>query len=210
MKSFRLPRIYPLTDVQVSGLSHAEQIRRLCAGGASLVQFREKGLPASDFYDEAQAALRVTRELGIRLIINDRVDVALALGADGVHLGQDDLAPTAARELLGENAIIGLSTHNMSQALEAQKAPIDYLAIGPIFSTTTKQDTSPVVGLADLAEVRLITKGLPLVAIGGITEANAAEVIQAGADSVAVVSSLLSSPQDISQRTNNFIELLGK
>jgi len=210
VKSFRLPRIYPLTDVQVSGLSHAEQIRRLCAGGASLVQFREKGLPASDFYDEAQTALRVTRELGIRLIINDRVDVALALGADGVHLGQDDLAPTAARELLGENAIIGLSTHNMSQALEAQKAPIDYLAFGPIFSTTTKQDTSPVVGLAGLAEVRLITKGLPLVAIGGITEANAAEVIQAGADSVAVVSSLLSSPQDISQRTTHFIELLGK
>ena len=210
MKSFRLPRIYPLTDVQVSGLSHAEQIRRLCAGGASLVQFREKGLPASDFYDEAQAALRVTRELGIRLIINDRVDVALALGADGVHLGQDDLAPTAARELLGENAIIGLSTHNMSQALEAQKAPIDYLAFGPIFSTTTKQDTSPVVGLADLAEVRLITKGLPLVAIGGITEANAAEVIQAGADSVAVVSSLLSSPKDISQRTTHLIELLGR
>ena len=210
MKSFRLPRIYPLTDVQVSGLSHAEQIRRLCAGGASLVQFREKSLPASDFYDEAQAALRVTRELRIRLIINDRVDVALALGADGVHLGQDDLAPTAARELLGENAIIGLSTHNMSQALEAQKAPIDYLAFGPIFSTTTKQDTSPVVGLAGLAEVRLITEGLPLVAIGGITEANAAEVIQAGADSVAVVSSLLSSPQDISQRTTHLIELLGK
>lgn len=210
MKSFRLPRIYPLTDVQVSGLSHAEQIGRLGAGGASLVQFREKSLRANDFYGEAQTALRVTRELGIRLIINDRVDVALALGADGVHLGQDDLAPTAARELLGENAIIGLSTHNVAQALEAQKAPIDYLAIGPIFSTTTKQDTSPVVGLAGLAEVRLITKGIPLVAIGGITEANAAEVIQAGADSVAVVSSLLSSPQNISQRTAHFIELLGK
>jgi thiamine-phosphate pyrophosphorylase len=142
------------------------------------------------------------------LIINDRVDVALALGADGVHLGQEDMEPRAARELLGENAIIGLSTHNISQVLEAQKAPIDYLAIGPIFSTATKQNASPVVGLAGLAEVRQILKEIPLVAIGGITEANAAEVIHAGADSVAVVSSLLSSPQNITKRTAHLIELL--
>lgn len=209
MTSFHLPRVYPLTDVVVSGLSHAEQIRRLGAGGASLVQLREKCLPASEFYDEAQAALRVARELGIRLIINDRVDVALALGADGVHLGQDDMAPGAARELLGKNAIVGLSTHNISQALEAQKAPIDYLAIGPIFPTATKQNTSPVVGLKGLAEVRQFTRGIPLVAIGGITEANAVEVIQAGADSVAVVSGVLSSPQNISKRTVHLIELLG-
>jgi thiamine-phosphate pyrophosphorylase len=206
--SFSLPRVYPLTDVVLSGLSHAEQIQRLGSGGASLVQLREKRLPTSDFYEEAQAALRVTREQGIRLIINDRVDVALALGADGVHLGQDDMEPRAARELLGENAIIGLSTHNISQALEAQKAPIDYLAIGPIFSTATKQNTSPVVGLAGLAKVRRIIRGIPLVAIGGITEANAAEVIHAGADSVAVVSSLLSSPQNITKRTAHLIELL--
>ena len=208
MTSFSLPRVYPLTDVVVSGFSHAEQIRRLGAGGASLVQLREKCLPTSDFYNEAQTALRVARDLGIRLIINDRVDVALALGADGVHLGQEDMEPRAARELLGENAIIGLSTHNISQVLEAQKAPIDYLAIGPIFSTATKQNASPVVGLAGLAEVRQILKEIPLVAIGGITEANAAEVIHAGADSVAVVSSLLSSPQNITKRTAHLIELL--
>ena len=208
MKSFLLPRVYPLTDVAINGLSHAEQIRRLSAGGASLVQFREKFLPAGDFYHEAQTALRLTRELGMRLIINDRVDVALALGADGVHLGQDDLEPNEARKLLGANAIIGLSTHNVAQALQAQKAPIDYLAVGPIFQTTTKQDTSPVLGLAGLSEIRQIISGIPLVAIGGITESNAAEVIQAGADSVAVVSALLSSPEHISKRTANLLNLL--
>src|SRR5215211_841088 len=132
---FRLPRVYPLTDVQLSGLSHAEQVRLLSLGGATLVQLREKQMLPKEFYEEARAAVAVAAQCGVQLIINDRVDVALAVGASGVHLGQDDLPPQAARKLLGDQAILGYSTHNIEQAIQASKLPIDYLAIGPIFST---------------------------------------------------------------------------
>ncbi|HKN82388.1 MAG TPA: thiamine phosphate synthase, partial [Pyrinomonadaceae bacterium] len=170
MSSFRLPRVYPLTDVQLSGLSHAEQVRLLSAGGASVIQLREKRLPPVDFYEQAKAAMEVAKQRGVQLIVNDRVDVALAIGAHGVHLGQDDMPPEAARRLLGPDAIIGYSTHNLEQALAALKQPIDYIAIGPIFETSTKSDTFPVLGLEGLRAVRAVTRDLPLVAIGGITQ----------------------------------------
>ena len=185
----KLPLVYPLTDVQLSGLSHAEQVRLLSLGGASLIQLREKRMPALEFYEQAKAA----QQSGVQLIINDRVDIALATGAAGVHLGQDDLPPDAARQLLGPRAIIGYSTHNVDQAISAVKLPIDYLAIGPIFSTSTKTDTAPVLGLEGLRAVRRAIGQFPLVAIGGITQTNARDVIDAGADSVAVISALLSS-----------------
>ncbi len=193
---FQLPRVYPLTDVQLSGLSHAEQVRLLSFGGASLIQLREKRMPALEFYEQARAA----QQYGVQLIINDRVDIALATGADGVHLGQDDLPPEAARKLLGPQAIIGYSTHNVDQAISATKLPIDYLAIGPIFSTTTKSDTAPVLGLDGLRAARDAVGGFPLVAIGGISLNNARDVIDAGADSVAVISALLTAP-DITAAT---------
>jgi len=145
--SFRLPRVYPITDVSISGLSHAEQVALLAGGGATLVQIREKHAPPLQFYEQAKAAMAVARERGVQIIINDRVDVALAVGADGVHLGQDDLPPEAARRLLGDTAVIGYSTHSLSQALEVTKLPVDYIAIGPIFQTSTKENPSPVVGL---------------------------------------------------------------
>ncbi len=193
---FQLPRIYPLTDVQLSGLSHAEQVRLLSFGGASLIQLREKRMPALEFYEQARAA----QQYGVQLIINDRVDIALATSADGVHLGQDDLPPEAARKLLGPQAIIGYSTHNVDQAISATKLPIDYLAIGPIFSTTTKSDTAQVLGLDGLRAVRAAVGGFPLVAIGGISLNNARDVIDAGADSVAVISALLTA-SDITAAT---------
>ncbi len=195
------PQIYPLTDIALSGLSHAEQVERLCDGGATLIQLREKNLLTREFYWQASAALTVARQRGARVIVNDRVDIALALGADGVHLGQDDLPPEAARRLLGEPAIIGLSTHNAEQAREAVKLPLNYIAVGPIFSTRTKADPSPEVGLDGLRAVRQIVGSLPLVAIGGITEFNAQEVIEAGANAVALVSALLSDPNQITKRT---------
>ena len=201
---FQLPRVYPLTDVQLSGLSHAEQVRLLSLGGASLIQLREKRMPALEFYEEAKAAQRS----GVRLIINDRVDIALAAGAAGVHLGQDDLSPEVARKLLGPDAIIGYSTHNIDQAISATKLPIDYLAIGPIFSTTTKTDTAPVLGLDGLLAVRRAIGQFPLVAIGGITLNNALEVINAGADSVAVISALLNHPERITEATQTFFQSL--
>jgi thiamine-phosphate pyrophosphorylase len=206
--SFRLPPLYPLTDVSICGLSHSEQVRRLAAGGASLIQLREKRLATKDFFVAAEAALKVARELGVRLIINDRVDIALAIKADGVHLGQDDLSPQSARSLLGPEAIIGFSTHNLSQATEAANLPIDYVAIGPIFPTGTKSDTSPLVGLAAIKEIGQVVNGKPLVAIGGINPSNVRQVLDAGANSVAVVSCLLSDPLAISERTVSLLKML--
>ena len=147
MRGFRLPPVYPITDTQISGLSHAQQIALFAESGATLVQLREKRAPALQFYQEAKAALAVAAERGVQLIINDRVDIALAVGARGVHLGQDDLPPEIARRLLGDDAVIGYSTHSVAQALEAARLPIDYLAIGPIFGTSTKENPDPIVGL---------------------------------------------------------------
>ena len=197
---FRLPRIYPITDVEISGITHAEQVKLLGEAGATFVQLREKKLPALDFYQQAQTALTVAAERGVTVIINDRVDVALALNAPGVHLGQDDLPPEAARRLLGDKAIIGYSTHNVAQAIAGSALPVDYIAIGPIFETGTKEDPDPVIGLEGLSAVReSINK--PLVAIGGIAEETASAVIQAGADSIALISALLSGgPNAISNR----------
>ena len=200
---FRLPRIYPLTDAQLSGLSHAEQIRLLSLGGATLIQLREKRSSAMQFYEAAVAAAEQSRA---QLIINDRVDIAMAIGAQGVHLGQNDLSPEAARRLLGDAAIIGYSTHSVGQAQQALTQPIDYIAIGPIFETATKSDTSPTLGLEGLRAVRKAVGDVPLVAIGGISHANACAVIEAGADSVAVISALLSDPDKITETTRALLQ----
>jgi thiamine-phosphate pyrophosphorylase len=204
----RFPRVYPITDVGLSGLSHAEQVKRLSAGGATLVQLREKNLSPAEFYLEARAAIEIARQNDLRIIINDRVDIAAALDADGVHLGQGDLPPQAARDLLGKAAIIGFSTHNVEQAREALHLPINYLAIGPVFETRTKKDTEPVVGLDAIRELRGIAGDLALVAIGGITAENAREVLDAGADSVAVISGLLAAPNAIPETTRDLIKRL--
>lgn len=202
--SFRLPRVYPLTDVRLSGLSHADQVRLLSLGGATLIQLREKQMPALQFYEQARTALRS----GVQLIINDRVDVARAVGAHGVHLGQDDMPPEAARRLLGDQAVIGYSTHSVEQAKKAITLPIDYVAIGPIFTTSSKTNPSPTLGLEGLRAVREAVGNVQLVAIGGISHSNAREVIEAGADSVAVISALLSSPDQISEATRTLITSL--
>lgn len=197
--SFRLPRVYPITDTQISGLSHAVQVALFAGGGATVVQLRDKHSSALAFYEQAKAALAVAREHGVQLIINDRADIALAVGADGVHLGQDDLPPEAARCLLGDEVVIGFSTHNVKQAIEASTWPIEYLAIGPIFETATKENPDPVVGLDGLRMVREAIGERPLVGIGGITPENARSVIDAGADSVAIIRGLLTSPDGISE-----------
>ena len=197
-----LPKIYPITDARLSGLSHAEQVRRLAAGGATLVQVREKHSSPREFYREAEEALRVARESGVRLVVNDRADIALAIGADGVHLGQDDLPPAAAREMLGERAVIGFSTHSVEQARAAVELPVDYLAIGPIFQTSSKENPDPLVGLEGLRRVRQVVGQIPLVAIGGVRPENVPEILRAGADCVAVISLLLAcDPSEIEGRT---------
>jgi len=186
-------RLYPLTDRRLSGLSHPQQLLQLSKGGATIVQLREKTLSPLEYWREASESIRVARESGLKTIINDRVDIALALKADGVHVGQDDLPPQAARELLGSDVIIGFSTHNLKQAMLSTKMPIDYIAIGPIFSTVTKTSTEPAVGLEGLAQVRKAVGYIPLVAIGGITSENSQEVLDSGADAVAVISDIWAS-----------------
>jgi len=199
-------RVYPLTDRRLSGLSHAEQVARLSEGGATLVQLREKDLPSAEFYREAEAALRVARERRVKIVINDRVDIALALQADGVHLGQDDLSPEIARRLLGPKAIIGFSTHNLEQAALAAKMSVDYVAVGPVFATSTKRASDAPIGLRKLHLVRQVLGQIPLVAIGGITAHNSREVVAAGADAVAVISEIWSPATDAAARTKRLLD----
>jgi thiamine-phosphate pyrophosphorylase len=175
-------------------------------GGASLIQIRDKSASSAALYKAAVDAVAVTRKSDTKIIINDRVDIALAAGADGVHLGQDDLPPEHARKILGPDAIIGLSTHSRGQARAAQALPIDYIAIGPIFSTSTKDDTEPVVGLEELRKVRSEIGSIPLVAIGGINGRNVASVWAGGADSAAMIGEIMSDAAEITARMRKLLQ----
>lgn len=204
-----LPKIYPITDRQLSGLSHAEQVKRLIDGGATLIQLREKHLPPIDFFREAEAAAKVADNSGVTLIINDRVDIAMAVGVRGIHLGQDDMPVEAARRLVRDGAFIGFSTHTQQQMEAAVQFPIDYVAFGPIFATRTKQDHDPTVGLQELRAVKNTAAELPLVAIGGITFANVQAILEAGADSVALIAAVVGAPSKIEQNMRRMLELAG-
>lgn len=207
LAALRRTRLYPLTDARLTNMPHAAQVLELIGGGARFIQLREKHLSPLEFYEAARPALEVARRYGAALIINDRVDIALAIGADGVHLGQNDLPPDAARQVLGAQAIIGYSTHSVTQALAATAMPLDYLAIGPVFATQTKENPDAVVGLEGVRRVReALGADKLLVAIGGITLANAPQVLDAGADVVAVISALLSEPKCIAANTQTWVE----
>lgn len=208
--TLKLPKIYPITDTRVSRLSHAEQVARLIEGGATLIQLRDKESSPADFLCQAEAALLVARKSNVRLIINDRVDVALALDADGVHVGQSDLSAGIARQLMKPASIIGVSTHNAAQLKIASTLPVDYVAFGPIFETGTKKDHEPVAGLEGLRAAREILGNVPLIAIGGITGGNALDVLKAGADAIAVIAALLSDPAKISENTRRMLSLLSE
>lgn len=203
---FNLPKLYPITDTAISGLSHTEQVEQLLQGGATLIQLRDKLAPPRSFLNDARKALRAARAAGAKLLINDRVDIALALSADGVHLGQSDLPVGMARKLLGDRAIIGFSTHDIEQARHALTLPIDYLAFGPIYSTKTKENPDPVVGLKSLSEVKAMAGSLPVVAIGGIDESRIHAVFMAGANSIAIISALLADPSHIAEKLRNLAD----
>lgn len=200
-----LPRIYPITDRAVSGLSHTEQVKRLIEGGATFIQLRDKNGAPKSFLQDAEAAIIVARQNDVRIVINDRVDVAMALGADGVHLGQSDIPVDAARRLLGADAIIGFSTHTISQVQVAATLAVDYVAFGPVFDTRTKRDHEPLVGLDHLREVKRVLADTTLVAIGGISAVNFRSALVAGADSVAVISDLLKEPNKISEKLKRML-----
>jgi thiamine-phosphate pyrophosphorylase len=211
----QIPKLYAITDRQWSNCTHEEIVRMLLDGGASLIQLRDKEASGREMLDQAIACLKLTREAGATLIINDRVDVALTAGADGVHLGQDDLSVAEAREILGEDKIIGVSTHSIDQFRAALETSANYIALGPVFPTLTKENTAPVIGLELVREARKLTDR-PLVAIGGINLGRAPEVIEAGADCVAVISALyplpekvdLGSKPEITMAVRNFLEIL--
>jgi len=202
---FEIPKIYPITDRALTGLSHAEQVRRLADGGATLIQIRDKNATGADFYAAAKEAVAIARIAGARIIINDRVDIAMAVKADGVHLGQEDLPPTEARRILGDDAIIGFSTHDLKQLKAAARMPVDYIAFGPVFATSSKTEPDAIVGTERLSEARKAIPDSVLVAIGGINDANIGEVFDAGADSAAIISFILNDPSDITHRVRRLL-----
>jgi thiamine-phosphate pyrophosphorylase len=203
----KIPLLYPILDIDnLSGSSEPGKLLQsvcshalaLAEAGCSLLQYRAKRLNVREVLSHGRELRRLLP--GITLIMNDRADLCLAAGFEGVHLGQDDLSSEGARLVVGAERIIGLSTHNSAQMIQALTEPVDYLAIGPVFATRNKEHADSAVGLAGVSEVRRIRDGsgraLPLVAIGGITRANAEGVLKAGADSVAVIGDLSHSPRE--------------
>jgi thiamine-phosphate pyrophosphorylase len=196
-----VPRLYAIVDA--SCFSRTEDLaafaEELVAGGCGLLQYRNKNGNARLMLEQARELRRrcrtgVSDPHGLRLIMNDRADLCLAAEFDGVHVGQDDLSPESVRRIIGPDRWLGVSTHNAGQLQEADRTSADYLAIGPVFSTSSKEKPDPVVGLEGVRQARSLTRK-PLVAIGGITRANAASVIEAGADSAAVISDLIREPR---------------
>jgi thiamine-phosphate pyrophosphorylase len=189
-----LPRLYPILDSACFPNSAALFIaaEELVTAGCTLLQYRNKSGDARRMLDEARE-LRVRLGPTVKLIMNDRADLCIAAGFEGLHVGQDDLLPKSARRIIGAERWLGVSTHNPEQLAEADKTSADYLAIGPIFATGSKANPDPIVGPDGLRRARELTRK-PLVAIGGITRANARSVLDAGADSVAVISDLLRDP----------------
>ena len=186
--------LYLVTDRALSlGRSTVEVVRAAIRGGVSCVQLREKGCSTREFMDEARLLKALLAGTGVPLFINDRLDVALAVGADGVHLGQNDLPIADARRLVGNRMIIGISAESVADAIRAEAEGADYIGASPVFTTSTKTDTAPPLGLDGLRAIRRAVQ-LPLVAIGGIDADNASQVLRAGADGLAVVSAIVSAP----------------
>jgi thiamine-phosphate pyrophosphorylase len=209
-----LPRLYAIVDASCFVAPEAlfDYVRCLLASGVMLIQYRDKAGPRRDILSRAREIFRLNLANSSErvcdpatLILNDYADLAVAAVFDGVHLGQDDLSVENAREFVGEDMLVGISTHNPEQVAAANNLDVNYIAVGPVFATASKANPDPVIGLEGVRRARELTSK-PLVAIGGITRANAESVIQAGAWSVAVISDLLSSP---ARACEEFLKMLG-
>lgn len=202
-----LPRLYVILDSALLKRPPTEVASDLAEAGVRLMQYRDKARPAREQLRIAQEIAESMAACGVSLIVNDRPDVAVLAGARGVHVGQDDLEPEYARTIVGTERLVGVSTHNMEQFRSAMATSADYIAVGPIFATKSKVNPDPVVGIEFVKQVRALTHK-PIVAIGGITLDTARPVIEAGAESVAVISDILSaaSPSD---RAKRYLEILG-
>ena len=204
-----LPRFYPILDTGVAlrrGVEPMDAARQILDAGARILQFRHKGFLAREAFAWLEQIAKLARAADATLVVNDRADLANLFGA-ALHLGQDDLLPSIARRVVGPETMVGYSTHNEAQLRAACDEPADYLALGPIFGTATKEHPDPTVGLNELRRLRPLSNR-PLVAIGGITRANAQQVIDAGADSVAVIGDLFPEDGNIRARTQDWLRLL--
>ncbi len=198
---------YVITDAGIaSPRSLSEVAQKTISGGAQALQFRDPNLSWKDKFKTGKELRKITWDAGIPFIVNDRPDLALALEADGLHLGQDDFPVKEARTLMGQDAIIGKSTHTLAQAIKALQEPLDYISVGPIYKTTSKPDAWDPVGLPLLSQVRL-KSNIPITAIGGITIENLEIVIQSGTDTIAVISAVMSA-DDIKKVTQKFIKAI--
>jgi thiamine-phosphate pyrophosphorylase len=217
----RFPELYPILDAELvlCGLGADPQQRRsvlrrivqeLAAAGVEILQYRNKRDEDEVVAADARAMQEAAGQAALtpmRLILNDRAALVPAVGWDGVHVGQQDLPPRQARLLVRESALVGLSTHNEEQLIAADREPVDYIAIGPVFATASKRDTSPIIGLDGVRRARALTRK-PLVAIGGITLKTAASVYAAGADSLAVIAAIFAAPgRSPAQSAKDFLEI---
>jgi len=202
-------RLYFVTDPRLHrGYSVLEQVELALRGGVKIIQVREKELPTPDYIRLASEALKLTRAHGAFLIINDSLEVAKAVGADGIHLGQEDMPVTEARKMVGKDVIIGVSVKNIEEALQAEKDSADYLAVSGVFPTSTKKDLGHYPGLDGVRQIRQSTR-LPVIGIGGISPDNCRSVIEAGAHGVAVVTAITMS-EDIPGTCREFFELIAE
>ncbi len=206
MKRLVLPRLYVILDAALLTVPESECGQELVGAGVRLLQYRNKKASARELFEGAKRLSSLLIPQGATFVVNDRADVAWAAGASGVHVGQEDLEAGAARLVMGAGRLLGVSTHTLEQFEQAAASSADYIAVGPVFATSTKANPDPVVGIELIRRVRLSTDK-PIVAIGGITLERAGEVIQAGADSVAVVSDILLAPSP-GKRARSYIDLL--
>ena len=210
---FELPRFYPILDTGIAarhGVALVSAAGEILEGGARILQFRHKGFFSRDVFTAMERVAALCRNAGVPFVVNDRADLAAIFGA-GLHLGQDDLPPSAARKITGPDAILGFSTHNEGQlrAAVAAEGAADYLALGPLFGTASKVNPDPVVGLAEWLLLRPLADR-PLVAIGGITLANARATLDAGADSVAVIGDLFRDPAKLRSNTREWVAVTAR
>lgn len=210
MGTLQLPRLYAILDAQVlaaRAIALVDFAHALRSAGVVLVQYRDKAGSPREILQAAAILREAFAGSGARLLMNDRADLAVLAGFDGVHVGQEDLSPEDARAVVGPHRIVGVSTHNDDQLRAADQTSADYIAIGPVFTTGTKHNPDPVVRLEGVRRARALTRK-PLVAIGGITRENARSVIDAGADSIAVISALAVPGNNAEQVARDFLELL--
>ena len=201
-----LPRLYVILDAALITSSERDCALSLAEAGVRLLQYRNKSAQARQYLESSRKLAEVLLPQGVSFFVNDRPDVAFLAGATGVHVGQDDLDVEQTRQIVGRDKLVGVSTHNLEQFERAAASSADYIALGPIFSTSSKANPDPVVGLDLLRKARALTDK-PVVAIGGISLERAASVIEAGADSIAVISGILGAP-DPAQRARQYIETL--